>query len=138
MVQPSVIGVLPVGSRFHGRYEVVRCLKTGGMGAVYEVLDEKTRRKRALKIMLPSSIQDADLRARFKLEATITADVESDHIVETFDADIDPETGSPFLVMELLKGEDLAASLTKRGRLPPDEVVALLGQVARALDKTHA
>jgi serine/threonine protein kinase len=137
MPQPNV-AVLPVGSRFMERYEIVRCMKAGGMGAVYEVVDQKTRRRRALKIMLPESVNDADLRARFKLEATITADVESDHIVETFDADINSETGSPFLVMELLKGEDLSAMLQKRGRLPADEVVLLLGQVALALDKTHA
>jgi eukaryotic-like serine/threonine-protein kinase len=137
MAQPNM-AVLAVGSRFNGRYEIVRCLKSGGMGAVYEVLDQKTRRRRALKIMLPAIVQDPDLRARFKLEATITADVESDHIVETFDADIDLETGSPFLVMELLKGEDLSAVLAKRGKLPADEGVLLLGQVALALDKTHA
>jgi serine/threonine-protein kinase len=137
MVEPS-FGALSVGHRFHGRYQIVRCLKAGGMGAVYEVLDEKTRRRRALKIMLPTSIQDADLRARFGLEATITAGVESDHIVETFDADIDVETGSPFIVMELLKGEDLGAVLDQRGRLPAAEVVQLLGQLAHALDKTHA
>jgi serine/threonine-protein kinase len=137
MVQSS-FGALAVGHRFHGRYEIVRCLKAGGMGAVYEVLDEKTRRRRALKVMLPTSIQDADLRARFGLEATITASVESDHIVETFDADIDRETGSPFIVMELLKGEDLGAVLEKRGPLPAAEVVQLLGQLALALDKTHA
>jgi serine/threonine-protein kinase len=131
-------GVLPTGHRFHGRYQIVRCLKAGGMGAVYEVLDGKTQRRRALKVMLPASIQDADLRARFRLEATITAGVESDHIVETFDADVDAETGSPFIVMELLKGEDLGAVLEQRGRLPAEEVLTLLGQLALALDKTHA
>lgn len=78
------------------------------MGSVYEVLDHKTRRRRALKVMLPNLISDPELRARFRLEATITADIISEHIVETFDADVDAETGSPFLVMELLRGEDLA------------------------------
>src|SRR5262249_30730844 len=102
MAEPNM-AVLPVGGRFAGRYEILRCLKAGGMGAIYEVTDHKTRRRRALKVMLPNSIQDADLRARFHLEATITADIQTDHIVETFDADIDSESGSPFLVMELLK-----------------------------------
>lgn len=137
MVEPNV-AVLARGSRFQGRYEIVRCLKAGGMGAVYEVIDDKTRRRRALKVMHPESVKDADLRARFKLEATITADIQSAYIVETFDADIDPASGSPFLVMELLKGEDLSVVLQQRGALPPDEVVLLLGQVALALDKTHA
>jgi serine/threonine-protein kinase len=108
------------------------------MGAVYEVVDRKTRRRRALKVMLPSIVADADLRARFKLEATITAEIESEHIVETLDADVDAETGAPFVVMDLLKGEDLGATLARRRTLPPGEVIELLGQAARALDRTHA
>jgi serine/threonine-protein kinase len=129
---------LPAGRLFHGHYEIVRCINSGAMGSVYEVLDHKTRRRRALKVMLPNLIADPELRARFRLEATITADIISEHIVETFDADVDAETGSPFLVMELLRGEDLATMLTSRGRLPAEEVVLLLSQAARALDKTHA
>src|SRR5690349_7588194 len=96
-----------MGAVFHGRYEVVRCLKHGGMGAIYEVIHIETRRRRALKLMLPSIVSNVDMHARFKLEATVAADIESEHIVETFDAGIDKETGVPFLVMELLRGEDL-------------------------------
>jgi serine/threonine-protein kinase len=107
------------------------------MGAVYEVVHEATRRRRALKVMLPDLVHDKELRARFELEARVTADVESDHIVETFDAGVDDETGAPFLVMELLRGEDLRAML-ERGRLAPSDVVALLLQAARALERTHA
>jgi len=108
------------------------------MGAVYEVIDVKTHRHRALKLMLPSLVTDEDMRARFKLEATVTAHIESEHIVETFDADVDPETGAPFLVMELLRGNDLADILTERSRLAAPEVILILAQAARALDKTHA
>ena len=79
-------GQLSPGKLFHGHYEVVRCLSTGAMGAIYEVIDIKTQRRRALKLMLPSIVTDEDMRARFKLEATITANIESEHIVETFDA----------------------------------------------------
>lgn len=129
---------LPVGGVFQGRYQVIRCIKAGGMGAVYEVLDQRNRRRRALKVMLPSTIADPDLKARFSLEATVAADVDSEHIVETTDAGVDPETGTPFLVMELLKGEELATMLARRGPLPPNEVITLLFQAALALDKTHA
>src|SRR5262245_40964240 len=69
------------GAIFADRYEVARCIKAGGMGAVYEVIHLETRRRRALKVMLPSVISDPDLRARFKLEATVTAEVDSEHIV---------------------------------------------------------
>src|SRR5262249_5173432 len=103
-----------------------------------EVIHKETRRRRALKVMLPSIVSDPELRARFKLEATITADIDSEHIVETFDAGVDAETGAPFLVMELLKGDDLSVILEDRKRLPSEEVIVLLHQAGLALDKTHA
>src|SRR5262245_44645764 len=126
--------MLAPGSIFHGRYEIVRCVKAGGMGAVYEVIHLETRRRRALKVMLPSVVEDPELRARFKLEATVAADVHSEHIVETFDAGVDPVSGLPFIVMELLRGEELGASIERRGRLPLAEVVEILYQAALALD----
>ncbi|MEJ7735318.1 MAG: serine/threonine-protein kinase, partial [Polyangiaceae bacterium] len=128
---------LAAGSVFQGRYQIVRCINAGGMGAVYEAVHLETRRRRALKVMLPSIVANAEMRARFQLEATIAADIESEHIVETFDAGVDSESGSPFLVMELLRGEDLGTFLDRRGALPAPEVVAILAQVAVALDKTH-
>src|SRR5262245_59423130 len=92
---------LSTGSLFAGRYEVVRCVKAGAMGAVYEVLDTTTKRRRALKVMLPEIVEDPDLQQRFKNEAIVTADIESEHLVDTFDAGVDDKTGAPFIVMEL-------------------------------------
>lgn len=138
MEPESSLALLPKGKIFHERYEIRRCLRSGGMGAIYEVVDASTRRRRALKVMLPSVVTSPEMQARFRLEATVAADVESDHIVEVFDAGIDSESGAPFLVMELLRGEDLQALLDERKRLPPDEVVPILAQAASALDKTHA
>ena len=126
------------GKIFHGRYEIVRCIRAGGMGAVYEVIHLETRRHRAMKVMLPAIVRDEAMRNRFRLEAQVTADVESDHIVETFDAGVDGETGAPFLVMELLRGEDLGHHLRARTTLPREDVVGLLSQLARALEQTHA
>ncbi len=126
------------GDLFNERYEVVRPLSVGGMGAVYEALHVETRRRRALKLMRPELLGDAGARARFKLEAQVAANIESEHIVEVVDAGVDARTGAPFIVMELLRGEDLGAVLAKRGRLPAGEVVELLAQAARALDRTHA
>jgi eukaryotic-like serine/threonine-protein kinase len=108
------------------------------MGAVYEVLHVETRRRRALKVMLPSVVSDADARERFRREATVAAEIESEHIVEVFDAGVDDETGTPFIVMELLRGEELAETVARKGRLAPEQVVTYLAQVAAALDKTHA
>jgi serine/threonine protein kinase len=123
---------------FHRRYRVIRRIKAGNMGAVYEVTDEKTRSRRALKVMLPDLVEHPDLRSRFELEAQVTGDIESEHIVRISDAGIDEATGTPFLVMDLLRGEELGALVRKQKALPPGEVVIYLQQVARALDKTHA
>lgn len=125
------------GTTFNGRYRVVRCMAHGGMGAVYEVIHLETERRRALKVMLPHLVQSAELRDRFRQEARVAARIESAYIVEVFDAGIDEQTGMPFLVMELLKGEELGKRLERLKRLPPTDVVKYLRQTASALDKTH-
>jgi serine/threonine protein kinase len=137
--EPSAnAALLAHGAVFHGRYRVVRCINAGSMGAVYEVLDTATESRRALKVMLPSIVEDADLRSRFEREAKVTGAIESDHIVRVSDAGIDAATGTPFLVMDLLRGEELGSLVKKRSALPPVEVMLYLFQVALALDKTHA
>jgi len=130
--EPSSIPFL-VGRTFHERYEVVRCISTGGMGAVYEAIHLETRRRCALKVMLPTLVRDAELRTRFKLECTVASDVESEHIVQVLDAGVDAPSGLPFLVLELLKGEELFDMLERRGALPAEEVVLYLYQAALAL-----
>ncbi len=129
---------LKPGTLFAGRYEAVRLLSAGGMGAVYEVIHRETKRHRALKVMLPHVLEDDDMRSRFALEAVVTAEIESEALVEIFDAGIDTETDSPFIVMELLRGEDVAARLSRGQRYTPAEVRLVVEQIARALEKTHA
>ncbi|KYF94128.1 protein kinase, partial [Sorangium cellulosum] len=126
------------GRLFAGRYRVVRCIATGAMGAVYEVVHIETERRRALKVMHPHLAENPEFHARFKLEARVAARIATEHIVEVFDAGIDPETGMPFLVMELLRGEELSKRIRRAGCLSPEEAVAYLRQTAIALDKTHA
>jgi serine/threonine-protein kinase len=128
---------LAEGSVFATRYRVVRCIAHGGMGAVYEVEHMETLRHVALKVMLPHIVQSAEMRDRFRREARVAAHVESDHIVTVLDAGIDDATGSPFLVMELLRGEELSKALARRGRFAPEEVVTYLHQTALALERTH-
>jgi serine/threonine-protein kinase len=123
---------------FGERYQVVACLKAGGMGAVYGVVDTKTGRHRALKTMLPNILGDSGLRGRFELEAKITAQIESEHIVDVSDAGVDPATDCPFLVMDLLRGRDLGAVIDNDGPLGSADVLLLLWQASLALEKTHA
>ncbi|WP_437784774.1 serine/threonine-protein kinase [Sorangium sp. So ce1097] len=126
------------GTVFAHRYRVVRLLALGAMGSVYEVLHIETNRRRALKVMHAHLFQSEEMRSRFKREAQITADIESEYIVDVFDAGIDEATGMPFLVMELLRGEELGQRLKRLGRLPPGEVATIVQQTASALDRTHA
>jgi len=130
--------MLVTGALFHDRYRVVRSIKAGGMGAVFEVHDETTNRRRALKVMHPAVLENSVMRGRFAQEATVTGAIESEHLVQVLDAGVDTTSQLPFLVMELLVGEELGGMVKRRGPLPEAEAVLYLSQVALALDKTHA
>ncbi|MDC0677798.1 serine/threonine-protein kinase [Sorangium atrum] len=130
--------ILAEGTVFARRYRVVRLIAAGAMGAVHEVIHLETERRRALKVMHAHLFQSEEMRERFKREARIGARVESEHIVDVFDAGVDEATGMPFLVMELLRGEELGERVERAGRLPPAEAVTYLYQTALALDRTHA
>jgi serine/threonine protein kinase len=125
------------GDVFAGRYRVVRLIRAGGMGAVYEAEDTATRRHRALKLMHPSLVQSPDSRMRFQREVFIGAELETEHVVEVLDAGLDQNTQVPYLTMELLKGEELGDRLERVQRLSSDETVVIMSQIARALDKAH-
>jgi serine/threonine-protein kinase len=134
----EAIHQLTPGYNFSGRYYISRCIGAGGMGSVYEAVHVETHGRVALKVMLPRLVHRDDMRRRFLQEAQVTARIQSDHIVNVFDAGVDETTGMPFIAMEMLVGEDLDALLTRAGRLQPATVVLLLQQAALALDKTHA
>src|SRR5947209_958432 len=110
---------LEPGAVFASDYRVVRPLAEGGMGAVYVVDQLSTGKARALKLMRRELAQDADSRRRFELEARVGARIESDHIVEIHSAGVD--TGTPYIVMELLEGEDLSTRIRRAGALEAGE-----------------
>lgn len=124
-------------SLFANRYRIIRCIASGAMGAVYEVLHTETERRCALKVMLPHILQSEPMRERFKREAKVAAQVDSEHIVTVFDAGYDRATSMPFLVMELLRGEDLEDRISRGGPLQVSNALPLLYQLALALDATH-
>jgi tRNA A-37 threonylcarbamoyl transferase component Bud32 len=130
-------GALQEGTVFAGRYRVLRRIATGAMGAVYEVVHLGTERRRALKVMHPHLFQSDEMRQRFAQEARVTSRIESEYIVDVSDAGVDEETRTPFLVMELLRGEELGRRLKRMGRFSSSDVVTYLEQVAMALDRTH-
>jgi serine/threonine-protein kinase len=120
-----------------GRYQPVRLIAKGGMGAVYEVEHARTGERLALKVLLSGVGASPDDLERFKREARASARIKSEHVVRVTDADVSPELdGAPFLVMELLEGMDLERKATAE-RPDAATVVDWLRQVATAIDKAH-
>jgi serine/threonine protein kinase len=128
---------LQPGTIFVARYMVGRRIAAGATGTVYEVVHVETERRLALKVMHPHIVESAALRERFKLEARIAAHIGSKYIVDVFDAGVDEETELPFMVMELLHGEELGKRLERAGRFSPSEALTYLHHTALALDRTH-
>lgn len=125
------------GEMFAGKYRVLNCFATGGMGAVYEVVHINTNCHHALKVMKPEIINKEDLRERFKREARVPAKINSKHVVKVDDAGVDEKTQMLFLVMELLQGQDLGKRLSRTGKFSFKETIEYLWQTAKALDKAH-
>ena len=122
----------PAGSRIADRYEVLRLLGQGGMGAVYECLDHRLHRRLAIKRMILDS--DAALE-RFQREARAIAALSHPGIVTVWDFDRDAK--GPFLVMELLEGQDLHTRVAKEGPLPAAEVQRIVASTSQALHYAH-
>lgn len=122
-----------------GRYRIEHELGRGGMGVVYQVQHLNTGERLALKLLLSHKDAKADALERFKREMRAPALIRSEHVVRVTDADVAPERdGALFLVMELLHGFDLERILRQKGPLSPTEVVWLLGQTAKGLERAHA
>lgn len=128
---------LSPGSTVGGDFELVRPLSQGGMGAVYLVRQISTGKARALKVMHPELVSNADLRARFVQEARIGALIDSDHIVEVIAAGIDHDGGFPWLVMELLDGEELNERMEREGELDSSAIAEILAQLFHGVAYAH-
>jgi eukaryotic-like serine/threonine-protein kinase len=125
----------PPGQVLSGRYRVVRPIARGGMGAVYEAVDEDLGSRVALKVILPEIASDARILERFRREIRLARQVTHPNVCRVFD--LGRDGGVPFLTMELVCGETLAQRLKRRGRLDPKEVLPLAEQLASALDAAH-
>src|SRR4051812_2156202 len=126
-----------VGSVVAGRYRLTRLIGEGGMGAVYEAEHVEIGKRVAIKLVRSIHARHGEIAERFRREARSASAIESDHIVQVFDAGSDPELGL-FMVMELLRGEDLGTLLTRTGRVDPETACSVVLQAASALEKAHA
>jgi serine/threonine-protein kinase len=128
-----------IGQLVGARYEVVHLLGEGGMGAVYEARDRSVDRSVAIKVISDEEVaQDEVLVARFQREARAAAKVRSPHIVEILDAGHDAERRTPYMVMELLRGESVLDVLNRLGPLPPELALRIAIQTCTGLEHAHA
>ncbi len=118
-------------------YRLVEELASGGMGTVFLAEHKTLPRRFAVKLLRAEQDASTETLKRFEREATIASSLGHPNIVEVVDFDRTPE-GEPFLVMELLEGEDLAAYLAARGPLTPDQLLPVLRQICSALVAAHA
>ncbi len=123
------------GSQF-GRYQLRRLLGPGGMGEVYEAHDTVKDRVVAVKLMSAQVSSDPVFRERMQREAHTAGRLQEPHVVPIHDyGEID---GQLFIDMRFIEGTDAGALLERYGPLPPPRAVAIVRQVAAALDAAHA
>ncbi|HET9141048.1 serine/threonine-protein kinase [Actinophytocola sp.] len=117
-----------------GHYRIDGVLGKGGMSVMYRATDVRLGRKVALKVIAEHLTEDPEFRERFVDEARNTSAIDHANVVPLYDfGEVD---GLLFIAMRLVDGSDLA-SLIKGGPLAPARALALLGQVAEALDNLH-
>ena len=126
-----------IGQRVGNRYEVLRLIGKGGTGSIYEASNVRLGRSFALKMLKGEAATNPDVIQRFRREAEIVARIKHPNIVEIVDWEELPD-GSPCIVMEYLKGEDLAARMKRSGALPWPQIAQIADQVLAALTVTHA
>jgi eukaryotic-like serine/threonine-protein kinase len=127
----------PIGRTIHGRYKIKRLLGEGGMGGVYEGEHLEIGKRVAIKLVHALHARDPHIAARIKQEARSTGAIESENIVQVFDAGEDAELGI-FLVMEMLKGEDLGSLLARKKHVSPMAAATMVIQAAQGLSRAHA
>lgn len=122
------------GSVLGGRYEILKIVGEGGMGAVYQAEDHELGRIVALKVIRPELANNPEILQRFKQEILLASRVTDRNIVRIYD--LGDAGGVKFITMEYLEGEDLRAIL-QRGKLSPSEAVEIMEQVVSGLEAAH-
>jgi eukaryotic-like serine/threonine-protein kinase len=120
---------------FADRYRQVRRIASGGMGTVYEGVDERLGRRVAIKFLKEEYAEDPLFVERFGREARAAASLDHPNIAQVFDTG--QHDGRYFIVMEFLEGEDLGHMLREDCRLPADAAVSVTAQLCSALAAAH-
>jgi eukaryotic-like serine/threonine-protein kinase len=138
--EPEAVASLPaIGEVIVGKYRVDSVLGSGGMGIVLGATHLELGQRVAIKVLTVSEEDERrhEARERFLREGRATAALVSDHVVRVYDVGTLP-SGAPFMVMELLRGQDLARTLVERGRLSIERACDCVSQAAEAIACAHA
>ena len=127
--------IFVAGELVNDRIRIVRLLAIGGMGEVYEAIDETLEKRIALKTPHARIARDAASRGRFKREILLAHRVTHPNVCRTFDAGWVDDI--PFLTMELLRGETLAERLVRTRCVPAAEALPIIAQLAAGLSAAH-
>lgn len=125
-----------IGETF-GNYRLVRQLGSGTMGTVFLGEHERIARRAAVKILAPELAVAPDLLGRFFEEARATSLIQHPAIVEVLDCGVHADGRRPYIAMEYLEGETLAAQLGRCGRLDWRDACGIARQIAQALGAAH-
>ena len=124
-----------IGKLINGRYEILELLGQGGMASVYRARDLNLEREVAVKALHENISSDPEFRERFRREARAASALGSPNIVQVYDF-VDSEQGT-FIVMELVRGEDLRSVLERSGRLSLDRAISITLDILNALRVAH-
>jgi eukaryotic-like serine/threonine-protein kinase len=125
---------LAPGSVLVGRYEILKLLGEGGMGAVYKAQDRELGRLVALKVIRPELGNNPKILERFKQELILSRQIGHRNVIRIFDLGVEDQV--KFITMEYIEGEDLSSLLEKRP-FTVEETVHVIRQVCLALDAAH-
>jgi tRNA A-37 threonylcarbamoyl transferase component Bud32 len=126
-----------IGATLAGRYEIVRRIGEGGMGAVYEARHAVIGKRVAVKVLLEKFLTKSDFVARLLQEARLASSIGHENIVDVTDFGT-TDDGRSFVVMEFLDGEALSQLVMREAPLPVERSLRIARQVASALGAAHA
>jgi CHASE2 domain-containing sensor protein/tRNA A-37 threonylcarbamoyl transferase component Bud32 len=134
---PTTPGIDVIASILDRKYRLDDRLGEGAAGIVYRATHLGLKKVFALKLLKPGPALDPFSVGRFQREAEALGRLRHPHIVDVTDSGIDPGTGVPYLVMELLEGVPLSELCRREGPLPLDRALPILAAIAAAVDAAH-